>query len=418
MHRARSTEHASSYLNFFLFFVCPLALVALFTLGTIHHHFAWDFRSYWHAGREITRGNSPYPSTAHGLLTPSWAGDGGAFLYPAPTAWAMVPLGVLPFGLAAMIFMLLSIAVVPVALRLLGVRDWRCYGVVFLWLPTLGAIRLGNLTPFLLLGVAACWRLRHETGQAGALAATVIAKVFLWPLLIWNALAGRLSRTLLSLALIGGGTLVAWAAIGFAGFSEFPHFMRNAERLSAANGYSLAAASRALGLSWHTTHIGLLLVGLALVLGMAARARAGDERSVLILAVGAALLLTPVEWLHYSLLLAAVVALAQPRLGFLWFMPLAFWATPAEMSNGETWRLALGLSTTVATLGLALRESRRDAAPQRTAGRRNFSVGRPVPGRSRRSAKRLGAAPEAGEPVIYGISQGTTTPTSSASTSQ
>jgi Glycosyltransferase family 87 len=222
MHRARGSEHASLYLNFFLFFVCPLALVALFTLGTIHHHFAWDFRSYWHAGREITRGNSPYPSTAHGLLTPSWAGDGGAFLYPAPTAWAMTPLGVLPFGLAAMIFMLLSIAVVPVALRLLGVRDWRCYGLVFLWLPTLGAIRLGNITPFLLLGVAACWRLRHETRQAGPLAATVIAKVFLWPLLIWNALAGRLSRTLLSLAFIAAGTLVAWAAIGFAGFSEFP----------------------------------------------------------------------------------------------------------------------------------------------------------------------------------------------------
>jgi hypothetical protein len=88
------------------------------------------------------------------------------------------------------------------------------------------------------------------------------------------------------------------------------------------------------------------------------------------------------------------------------------------MSKGETWRLALGLSTTLATLRLALTEIRRDVAPQQTAGRRNFSVGRLLPARSRRSAKRVGAAPEAAEPVIYGISQGTTTPISSASTSQ
>jgi Glycosyltransferase family 87 len=372
MHRVRSTARASSSLGFFLFLVCPVALVALFTVGTIHNHFAWDFRSYWHAGREITHGNSPYPSTAHGLLTPSWAGDGGAFLYPAPTAWAMVPFGVLPFGLAATLFMLLSIAVVPVALRLLGVLDWRCYGVVFLWLPTLGAIRLGNLTPLLLLGVAACWRLRNETGQAWTLAATVVAKLFLWPLLIWNALAGRLSRTLLSLTLITAGILVSWAAIGFAGFSEFPHFMRSAERLSAANSYSLAAAGRALGLSWHATHIGLFVVGLALALGMAAYARAGDERSILILAVGAALLLTPIEWLHYSLLLSAIVAVAQPRIGFLWFLPLAFWATPDEMSNGQMWRLTLGLSITLGTLGLALRESRRHAAPKSAVSRREL----------------------------------------------
>jgi hypothetical protein len=367
MHRASGTEHASPSLDFFVYFVCPLALVALFTLGTIHHHFAWDFRSYWHAGRAITRGNSPYPSTAHGLLTPSWAGDGGAFLYPAPTAWAMVPLGVLPFGLAATLFTLLSIAAVPVALRVLGVRDWRCYGLVFLWLPTLGAIRLGNLTPFLLLGIAACWRLRAERGQAWALAATVVAKIFLWPLLIWNAVAGRFSRTLLSVALMTAATLVAWTAIGFAGFSEFPHFMRSAERLSAANSYSLAAAARAAGVSWHATHIGLLVVGLALVLGMSGLAKAGDERSVFILAVGAALLLTPVEWLHYSLLLAAVVAVVQPRLGLLWFLPVAFWATPTEMSNGEAWRLALGLSITVATLGLALWRSRRKVAVQEMA---------------------------------------------------
>jgi hypothetical protein len=138
---------------------------------------------------------------------------------------------------------------------------------------------------------------------------------------------------------------------------------------------------------------------------MAGLAKTGDERSVFILAVGTALLLTPIEWLHYSLLLAAVVALVQPRLGFLWLLPLAFW-TPAEMSTGEAWRLVLGLSITVATLGLALRMSRREITVQQTARPTEFSR---CDARSRFWA---------GEPVSYGISQGPMTPTSSASTSQ
>jgi hypothetical protein len=33
-----------------------------------------------------------------------------------------------------------------------------CYGLAFLWIGTLGDVRLGTLTPVLLLEVAAVWR--------------------------------------------------------------------------------------------------------------------------------------------------------------------------------------------------------------------------------------------------------------------
>ena len=63
---------------------------------------------------------------------------------------------------------------------------------------------------------------------------------------------------------------------------------------------------------------------------MVVLARRGDERTAFILAVAASLVLTPIVWLHYFALLLVVVALAQPRLGFLWFVPLLMVLTPGS----------------------------------------------------------------------------------------
>ena len=70
-------------------------------------------------------------------------------------------------------------------------------------------------------------------------------------------------------------------------------------------------------------------------------------------AIAAALALTPIVWLHYFALLLVVVALAQPRLGLLWFVPLALIVTPGsgEPTPFETsGRLAIA----ALTFGLAL----------------------------------------------------------------
>jgi hypothetical protein len=47
-----------------------------------------------------------------------------------------------------------------------------------------------------------------------------------------------------------------------------------------------------------------------------------DRRS-LILCLAAALVVTPILWLHYLVLLLLPIALARPRLSALWFVPLA-----------------------------------------------------------------------------------------------
>src|SRR5581483_7342074 len=91
----------------------------------------------------------------------------------------------------AAVFVVGSAAAVPAALWLLGVRDWRCYGAAFLWPPVLSGVAIGTISPLLLLGVAACWRLRGRGGLVAAAALTVAAKLFLLPLLVWLWVTGR-----------------------------------------------------------------------------------------------------------------------------------------------------------------------------------------------------------------------------------
>ena len=131
----------------------------------------------------------------------------------------MTPFAALPFATARSVFLLISALSIGGALALLGVRDWRCYGAAFLWIPVLGAVRLGTLTPLLTLGAAAAWRFRdRRLAAALVVGAVVVAKVFLWPLIVWLVATRRAATALLAGATAIGLTVVAWAALGFRGF--------------------------------------------------------------------------------------------------------------------------------------------------------------------------------------------------------
>jgi hypothetical protein len=54
-------------------------------------------------------------------------------------------------------------------------------------------------------------------------------------------------------------------------------------------------------------------------------ARRGHEERSFLLAVVAALALTPLVWLHYLTLLAVPLAAIRPRLAGVWAAPLLFW---------------------------------------------------------------------------------------------
>src|SRR5947207_2034057 len=119
-------------------------------------------RAYLPAAHAVVHGHSPYtPLTLSGLAR------GSEFVYPPTAAWLAAPLAALPLGVAEGIGLALMIGCVVGTLLLLGVRDWRCHMVAFLWLPTYSALQTGNLALPLALGIAAVWRYRDRRVVAG-----------------------------------------------------------------------------------------------------------------------------------------------------------------------------------------------------------------------------------------------------------
>jgi alpha-1,2-mannosyltransferase len=322
-----------------VFLWIPFILLAVVVAAELHLHGSLkDWEIFRTASRSVMHGRSPFPPATAAAL-----GHGTKYVYPPVTALVLAPLAVLPDVAGKALFLLLALGCMLLALRLLGVRDWRCYGLALLTAPVVDTLSLGAISSLLLLGVALAWRYRDRPVVAGAAtAATAVAKLFVWPLFVWLVATRRFRAALVAagtsaLLLVGG-----WAVIGFAGFGSYPHLLRVLTEVQAVKSYSLAGLLRVDDGS-ATALTALLAI---LVIGgifLAARGPDGDRRALTI-AVAGALLATPVLWLHYLDLLFVPIALARPRLSGIWFAPLAFWATPLAHSNGSTWRICLVLA--------------------------------------------------------------------------
>jgi hypothetical protein len=335
-------------LEVLVFGSAPLLLLGVFTIAPAHATYAWDFHAFWGAARNVIHGQSPYaPLGVNATGTPY-----PAYLYPPLLAELIAPLGALPFMAAALAFVAGSIAALVGALLLLGVRDWRCYGAAFLWAPTLHGIRLGAITPFLVLAIAGAWRLRDRKPGRMLLPLAATLKLFLWPLLTVRTLGIALLLTVGS-----------WSLVGFAGFTAYPSLLRSSQGVWEADGYGVGALIVRLGASHDVTNTLLFLGGLSAV-AVAARLRL-DPRAQLSLAIVVALLVSPAVWLHYATLLIVPVALFRPRLHAAWLAPLALWLTPVEQADGAIWRIALFLAVVIGTPLLA----RRTGAPVRVSRR-------------------------------------------------
>lgn len=320
--------------------VVPAALVAVFTLAPAEPSF--DFRAFWQAGRDVIEGVSPYPA-ANEIKAGSVAVQ--EFVYPPPVALLMVPFGLVQFEVAAALFTLLLIAAMTLTLRYLGVRDWRCYGAVFLSVVVLGALRLGALTPLLALGLAVAWRFRgRRLVLATVLASLVVAKLFLWPILVWAVWTGRRTATAIAIGIGASSALIAWVVLDFEGIAEYPELLRRVADAQFAKSYSVAALAASVGLPDRVAlwvPVVLVPVGVAAI-ALAARRRNGDA-AAFVTAVATALLLSPLVWLHYFVLLVVLIAMTHSRFTWAWLLPLAYWIVPFQETRAETWRIALGL---------------------------------------------------------------------------
>ena len=260
--------------------------------------------------------------------------DRANFLWPMAAVLPVVPLTALPTGVADWLATALVIAALVAALGVLEVRDWRVYGVVLLWPATIEAIQTANISLPLTLLVAVMWRYRDRAAIAGiALGYGVAIKLFLWPVVVWLALVGRRSAAAIAAATAAASLLLL---LPFTSIADYVRLLRNLGRTFEHDSYTPFALLTDLGVPDTAARAMTIALGLA-VLSLAWRRRS------LGLALAAALVLSPIVWRHFFVLLMVPLALSRPRFDAVWLIPIGLWVGDGTL-NGAAWQNACVLA--------------------------------------------------------------------------
>ena len=142
----------------------------------------------------MIHGHNPYPPADADLS------DGTNNIWPIAAVLPMAPLTLVPPAAADWIATVLALGSLAAALLVLGVRDWRVYGVTLLWAPVVSAYQTANATLPLCLLCALAWRYRDHRWRPGLMLGIALAvKFFLWPLVVWLAALRQWRASLLSI---------------------------------------------------------------------------------------------------------------------------------------------------------------------------------------------------------------------------
>jgi hypothetical protein len=326
-----------------LFVALPLAVLVTFLTAVYQRgSLAVDFTHFMlPAADKVAAGGSPYPG----------------YEYPPLVAFALVPFTFLPG--ANIVYTAILLACIPASLWFLGVRDWRCYGVVFVWPPVLAGLQTGNVTIPLLLGSAICWHGRDRwkiASISGGLA--VAAKLLCWPLVVWLGATRRIAAAVGVLVVAVGVSLVLWSILGFSGLVGYPTRIGNIEKIVSPESYTLKVVLEDAGVGSGPARLAWGLLALAVLAGAAVFGWRRDDRRSFALVGVAMIVASPIVWLHSFLLLLLPVAVLRPRLGAAWLLPVLLVFAPGT-GNGAPWETAGLLAISALTVALALLPSRR-----------------------------------------------------------
>ena len=312
-----------------------LAVVSIVTFvdGLDPGSIGFDFRgAFLPAADAILDGESPYPPVEGPALASQ-----SAYVYPPLLAYLVVPFTLLPETVASVLAVLGVAALLAATLvvlrrsRLALLRGDAPVGADHERLAhgeRIGSPRLRRRAR-----MALSRRRRGRSQRRSGLA--VATKVILWPLLVWTLATRRLRPTAYALLIGGGVTLVAWAALGFAGLERYPAMLRRLADLEAEESYSLVGALGALGIGDGVGRVVAVLVGVALLVGCR-RLRPAWRRLPVVHARARGLARA-----HSHRVAALPCPLARPArrraatvLG-VWLLPLLLWLTPLN-GNGES----------------------------------------------------------------------------------
>lgn len=324
----------------------PLIFVSfyLWLIAARTHWQLQDFAAVRSAAHSVLRGVSPYPPADPAVVV-----QAKQLVYPPLVAYLFAPFALLPYHLSALLYLGLALVSIVLALRMLGVTDWRCYTVIGLWYPLASSLAFGTLGPLLLLLIALAWRHRDaRLVPPLALAVAIVAKLFLWPVIVWYAATRRWRGTFLTAIVAAVAFLVPFAPLGVHTLKDYPRLLHVLDAVFGPTSLATNAFVVALGASQMVADALAVLLGVVLIAGTFVLGRTGREGAALSLATTAALFLSPIVWVHYYVLLIVPLALLRPRLAAAWFVPVLYWIEP--LRNNELWHAGTGVGVTILVL--------------------------------------------------------------------
>jgi alpha-1,2-mannosyltransferase len=298
-----------------------------------------DFDTFYRSAQAVWNGN------------PSIYDTGARLTNLNPPFWTVL---FLPFGLvgpllafrvfAGSMVALLAGAVIWTVAELRTSNLWTVLAVILLLIssPVIATLALGQLYPVLVVGLVASWIAdrRGMDGVSGAALGLVVAiKPSLLPVLLWPAVRGRWGALIAALASGAFATLVGVLVLGFGSTLEYARVLleqpinpywdnaslpSTAARLFTPNDWAIPLALAPL----------MVPVAYALSLGLliltAIRSR-GDAELGLWALVAASLLVSPVAWNNYLMLLGpGILILISHRRVALAFLLLALQIVPPQ----------------------------------------------------------------------------------------
>jgi hypothetical protein len=280
---------------------------------------------------------NPYPPSDADLS------DGTNFIWPTAAAAVAAPLALLPAEVADFAATAIVVACFAAALLVMGVRDWRVFGATALWPPFISGMQTANLTLPLCLFAAIVWRYRDRRWiQGAALGVALSLKFFLWPLVVWLAALRRWRAAALACVIAGASLLLI---LPFESLVEYARLLANLSDTFDDKGYTPFAFLVEAGVPDAAARLVNYAIG-AVLLMLTWRRRS------LALAIAAALVLSPIVWLHFFAVLALPIAAVSPRFGWIWLLPIPMILAPGT-ENGASWQSALVLMVAAAVIAVA-----------------------------------------------------------------
>ena len=238
--------------------VLPVAaLVTMFVVGWQGGPLAGDFHhELYPEAKLLLHGHNPFPSPDDEI-------GGANLVWPPVAAYLVSPLTLLPAGVADVLMVLIGLACFALSLWLVGVRDWRIYGVVALWPQFVGEMRVSHLTPVIMLLVAAAWRWRDTRGAPGVLVGLAVAiKFFVWPVGLWLAATRRVADAALAAAVAAFSLLLV---LPFTSLHDYADALTRLGRVFDQDSYNVYGLLVQAGASDAVARVAMLVVGAVLL---------------------------------------------------------------------------------------------------------------------------------------------------------